>query len=189
MRIFNYLLLTFFLLQSSIALGTASFLQKSNPDSTDLPTVFIIGEHEDEFNRLGVEYQALLLTACDDNMDMAYDKWLGMLEELQIFAASNQFDLRGIKMWLNVFWDENGVVSHIAYHLKPQSRNVDTRYLTAVLSEFTKTYRFPLVFESKYSHYGTASFPVFPRKVGNGVVPTPGSLQNMKNTDLVKDRN
>lgn len=177
----NRLLIFIFLLgtQSNIATALNGSVAKTLPDSLNLPLVFIIGEHENEFNQLSLDHPILLLTACDDNMDLAYDKWLNMLEEMEAFSVLNDFDLKGIKMWINVFWGKDGSIQHIAYHLKPRSRNVDTRFLTAFLAEFAKSYRFPLVFSEKYSHYGTANFPVFPKR---NVVPAGGGggIQNIK---------
>lgn len=157
-------------------------------DSTQLPKVFIIGEHEEEFNNLTLQFQTLLLEACDDNMDVAYDKWLSMLEEMEAYANLNNFDLKGIKMWINVFWEKDGSIKHLAYYLKPQSKNVDTRFLTAFLTEFIKVYRFPLVHTDGYSHYGIANFPVFPRRLGNGGVTNPGTPA-LDSKQLVKDKN
>ena len=180
-----------------LILGSSSGLPALPPvsdtgDSTQLPPVFIIGEHEAAFNALTLEYQTLLLTACDDNMDLAYDKWLGMLEEMEAYANLVNVDLKGVKMWINVFWDKKGAIQHIAYHLKPQSKNVDTRYLTAFLTQFSQEYRFPLEFRELYSHYGSASFPVFPRRLGGNSAsdrtPSGNSLQNASNKPLVKEK-
>ncbi len=179
------------ILGPSSKLSAASTVPTS-PDSATLPPVFIIGEHEAAFNALMLDYQTLLLTACDDNMDMAYNKWLGMLEEMEAYANIVDIDLKGVKMWINVFWDEKGKIRHIAYYLKPQSRNIDTRYLTAFLTEFSKNYRFPLEYKEHYSHYGSANFPVFPRRLGGGTgnttTPDGNSLQNVPNKPLVKDK-
>ena len=127
----------------------------------DLPEVFQIGEHEAAFEALSFSYNTSLLAACDENMDLAYKKWLDMLQSLESFAHSNGVDLNGVKMWINVFWDEEGGIDHIAYYLKPQSKNVDQRYLTVLFKEFTLTYQFPLTYPGKFSHYGLARFPVF----------------------------
>ncbi len=130
-----------------------------------LPKVFIIGEHESKFEILADQYKAMLLTVCEDDIDVAYDRWLGMLKEMEHYATFINYDLKGIKMWLNVFYEPNGKVKHIAYYLKPNSKNVDTEELTAFFSSFINHYTFPLVSELRYSHYGSATFPTMPRRV------------------------
>ena len=184
MRLIKTLILTVFISQMFGILNA----QAPMVEKFDLPKVFIIGEHEEEFNNLTLSYQTLLLTACDENMDMAYNKWLSMLQELEAFSEISNFDLKGTKMWINVFWEKDGTISHIAYHLKPQSKNIDTRFLTAFLAEFAKNYRFPLVHVDKYSHYGTANFPVYPKRIKSNTDSTSGSLQNQDDKQLVKDK-
>lgn len=128
-----------------------------------LPAVFFIGEHEASYELLSTDYNTSLLEACDENMDLAFEKWTGMLKELENFADLNGMDIRGVKMWINVFWNEEGNVDYMAYHLKPHSKNVDTRFLTALFKEFIKVHKIPLDHPAKFSHYGLASFPVFSR--------------------------
>lgn len=185
MRSYRLLVFLFLLgVQSNFAIALSDVVDRALSDSLSLPPVFLIGQHENEFNQLTLDHTTLLLTACDDNMDLAYDKWLSMLEQMEYFSNQQGFDLKGVKMWINVFWAKDGTIQHIAYHLKPRSRNVDTRFLTAFLAEFAKSYRFSLVYKEKYSHYGTANFPVFPRRVEQVEVepptkdePTPGGTQ------------
>ena len=140
------------------------------PDST-LPKVFIIGEHEKAFENLTLEHSTMLLSACEDNMDLAFEKWWSMIKEMEAYASLIGYDLKGIKMWVNVFWNQNGSIRHIAYHLKPNSKNVDTSELSAFFSSFMNHYSFPLITDIKYSHYGSAAFPTFPKRVSNEVRP------------------
>ncbi len=83
-------------------------LEADQSSKKNLPEVFQIGEHEEAFEALSFTYNTSLLAACDENMDMAYKKWLDMLQSLESFGHSNGVDLNGVKMWLNVFWDKNG---------------------------------------------------------------------------------
>jgi len=129
---------------------------------TILPPVFLIGEYENQYNELIDDYETLLFTVCDFDMDVAFSKWQSMLKEMSSFAATNDVDLDGVKIWLNVFLQKNGEISHLAYYLKPMSKNIDDLELRAFFKEFIKSYRFPLLAKSNYSHYGTASFPVHP---------------------------
>ena len=108
-------------------------------------------------------------------MDVAFTKWQNMLSEMDSFAKLNNIDLDGMKVWLNVFMEKNGKISHLAYYLKPMSKNIENEVLNAFFKEFIKNYSFPLLSKGTYSHYGTASFPVFPIK--SKATPTGASNQ------------
>lgn len=141
---------------------------------TILPPVFLIGEYENQYNELIEDYETLLFTVCDFDMDKAFSKWQSMLIEMNAFAKSNDVNLDGIKIWLNVFLEKDGQISHLAYYLKPMSKNMDDLVLNALFKEFIKSYRFPLLAKGKYSHYGTASFPVHPIRNNTNPVPDGG---------------
>jgi hypothetical protein len=151
-------------------------------NDTTPPKVFILGEHEKAYEQLNLEYSIMLLTACKGNMENAYQKWLSMLNEMEAYATLINYDIKGVKVWLNVFWKEDGTIKHIAYHLKQNSRNIDTAEFTAFLSSFINHYKFPLVTDQKYSHYGSAAFPTHPKKLntdtGSGNIEPVDANQN-----------
>ncbi len=155
--------------QSLLAISGSTNTMKMD---TILPPVFLIGEFENQYNELIVDYETLLFTVCDFDMDAAFSKWQSMLRGIDTFAERNDVDLDGVKIWLNVFMEPGGEISHLAYYLKPMSKNIDDAILKALFKEFIKDYRFPLLAKSTYSHYGTASFPVFP--IRNTTAPTGG---------------
>lgn len=124
-----------------------------------LPKVFLIGEYPEEFDLASAEYNLQLLDACNQNMDRAYYKWQSMLIEMEDYAEALGFEIKGVKMWIKVFWAANGKIDHIAYHLKPKSRNVDQNRLTAFLMNFMDKYEFPLIADEKFSNYSIANFP------------------------------
>lgn len=147
--IFHFILCSSFFLSTTI-----------NLLATDLPQVFLIGEHEKEYEQLIIDYNTNLLTACDNDMQGAFKKWISMLKELEAYADQLEYDINGVKFWLHVFWDANGKIKHLAYHLRPNSRSVDTDELGSVLKGFINQYRFPLTTDRKFSHYSTAYFPM-----------------------------
>jgi hypothetical protein len=147
---------------------------------TIAPKVFIIGEYERQYEELMGEHSTLLLTACKDDMNVAFEKWQEMLIGMEEQAEMIGYDLKGIKLWLNIFWEGDGNIKHIAYHLKPNSRNVDTDKLSMFFINFINNYQFPLAVGKKFSHYGMASFPTFLKK------PVPKSNSNAS-TPLGKD--
>lgn len=152
-------------------------------DSISLPKVFILGEHEVEYEALFDNYSTVLLEVCNDDMDQAFDKWLSMLEEMEAYASNIEYDIKGIKVWLNVFWEKDGTIRHIAYHLKVNSRNVERDELTAFFSSFMNHYKFPKVADTGYSHYGSASFPTFARKLKEQVPNSSQSADSQKVTN------
>ena len=94
------------------------------------PTVFQIGELPTVFESLSDEYSTALLEVCDDDVKRAYAQWSMMLKAMENHAKAKGFNLKGVKMWLKVFWNKDGTIEHIAFHLKPGSKNVDTEALT-----------------------------------------------------------
>lgn len=147
---------------------------------TLLPKVFIIGEYERQYEELMEEHNTLLLTACDNDMNVAFEKWQEMLVGMEEQAELIDYDLKGIKMWLNIFWEGDGSIKHIAYYLKPNSRNVDTDKLSMFFINFINHYQFPVSTRKKFAHYGMASFPTFLKR------PDPKADQKAA-TPLVKD--
>lgn len=130
----------------------------------ELPKVFLIGEYAEEFDAASAEYSLQLIDACKKDMNIAYIKWLSMLQEMENYAETLGFEIKGVKMWVKVFWDTNGTIDHIAYYLKPHSRNVDVNELTAFFMSFMNQYEFPLIAEEKFSNYGSAAFPIVTRR-------------------------
>lgn len=130
----------------------------------EIPVVFLIGEHEEQYEEMISEYQELLLTVCDNSMDKAYDKWLEMLVQMEDYADSLDYDIKGVKIWINVFWDKEGIIDHIVYYPKPNSRNMDFDKLSSFFKDFTKVYQMNIEANAGFSHYGSASFPSFAKK-------------------------
>ncbi len=137
----------------------------SQGQKTQLPKVFLIGEFSQEFEEMSVSYRSNLLSVTDFDMEAAYDKWVSMLQEMEAYAEQINFDIKGVKLWVKVFWEPDGSIKHIAYYLKPKSRNIDTEELTAFFSSFINNYRFPLVTSKRYTHYGSAAFPTQPKRL------------------------
>ena len=127
----------------------------------DYPLVFTIQEEQVIFEQLTALYPVSLLDVCEYDMDVAFDKWTGMMHALELHADKNNFNIKGVKMWIKVFWAADGSVEHIAYSLKPQSRNVKIAELNAVIKTFMEKYKFPQTGATKFSNYASVSFPMF----------------------------
>lgn len=125
------------------------------------PTVFLIGDDSRAFEALSRSYNIPLINACEDDIETAFYKWKDMMIALENFSKSEGYDIRGIKMWIKIFWAADGSVEHIAYFLKPHSRNVSTEALSAFFKNFMATYKLPIEVERSFSHYGSVSFPTY----------------------------
>jgi len=125
----------------------------------DLPKVFQIGEYEEQYGLLYETYHDILLTVCDDDMDLAFGKWMHMIDEMEQYADQIDFDLKGVKVWLKLFWNSDGTIRYLAFHLKPNSLNIDTAELSAFFVSFVNRYQMPIKTNLKFTHNGSAQFP------------------------------
>ena len=137
----------------------SSKLNKTVADELALPAVFIIGEHDKAYEQL-MAGQSTLLDVCDNDMSFAYYKLMGMMRELEVFAANEKFNLKGINAWMHFFWRPDGSIDHIGFYLKPNSRNIPADQFKALLEDFAKNYKLNLKYNKKFSHYASFTFPL-----------------------------
>lgn len=127
-----------------------------------LPAVFLLGENEQPYEVATQTYSKTLLEVCNNDMKAAFDHWIVMMKEMEDFAQKIQFDIKGVKVWMHVFWNEQGRIDHIGYFLRPDSRNIKTNELSAFFKAFINQFdTFPLKADRKFSHYTGATFPTF----------------------------
>ncbi len=157
MKIFIKSILFVVILLQGVALKAD--INSSRIDS--LPSVFMIGQNEVEYEDLVADCNDLLLSVCDDSMDEAYRKWLSLLSEMEKYAEKREFDIKGIKIWLNVFWKPDGTIKHLVFYPKPNSRNMNFDQLTEFFNEFQSEYKMDFSYQKCFSHYGSAAFPSF----------------------------
>ena len=124
-----------------------------------LPQVFMIGDHELEYESLVVECSDILLGVCDDSMEEAYEHWLLMLHDIEKFAIEQDVEIRGTKLWLNAFWNTDGSIKNLVFYPKPNCRNIDFDELTTFFNDFITDYKFTKMNSNCFSHYGSATFP------------------------------
>ncbi len=152
------LLISFLLLlQSNVLCQSAS----GTDSSSDLPTTFLISEDDRAYGELVSSTPVLLLEVCNNSMDEAYKKWIYMLADIEEKAAEEGFEIRGLKIWMNVFWSANGNISHIVCYPKPNSKNIEYNDFTKFLNRFAKDYKLDVKSNKSFAHYGSASFPTF----------------------------
>ena len=129
------------------------------------PTVFQIGDQPEAFEKLSEDYETGLLDVCDNDVKKAHQQWILMLKAMENYAKANDFDINGLKMWMKVFWEEDGTIKHIAFHLKPTSKNLDRKTLENFLKNFSKSHSIDVKAAENYSQYSSAAFPTLPQLV------------------------
>lgn len=141
----------FFILFLSVNLAT---------NAQKVPIVFQVGENQELYSKLIAKYNKQLLTVCDDDMELAFEKWSDLMSNIELFAKQEGLDIRGVKLWINVFFNKNGKIDYIFYHPKPISLNMDYSKLTKILEKFASSNKIDIQYTASFSHYGSAHFPV-----------------------------
>ena len=145
-----------------LTLGSLVILNALAAQGDAMPKVFVLGQQETGYEQLNQSYKQSLLEACNNDMQAAFDRWLEMMQEMENYAARiNYNDLKGVKVLMHVFWNEDGTVAHLGYFVRPDSRLVKAEELSAFFTSFLNQYKFPVTSNRKFAHYTKASFPTF----------------------------
>ena len=163
MRFYRYIFIAI-IIASSLNIG---YGQDSINNQDILESVFIIGENENAYEKLVGSTTNNLYKVCNNSMELAYTTWQDMLVQFEGFAKENEFQINGVKIWMNTFWYSDGTISHIAFYPKLNSKNVNFEELTKVLTAFIDQYQMNYQSDEVFAHYGQASFPVYPVRVSN----------------------
>jgi len=147
----HFLFILLFLFASSLAIGQVASAN-----------VCLIGENESEYEQLMGECSTPLLYVTDNSMDEAFDIWTDMLAKMTSNASDQGLDIKGVKIWINLFWEADGSIKKIVYYPKPKSKNMDFDKLTSFFQSFSEDYNLDIDYETCFSHHGTAAFPVKP---------------------------
>lgn len=144
---------------SLCALLTVSGLYSQNV----LPVAFELGKaNEKAYEQLAQNNTQSLLEVAKFDLSQAFDQWVSMMKEMDNYAEQINYDLKGIKAFLHVFWASDGHIEHIGYLLRPDSKNLtnkEKKELSAFFSSFARQYRFPLTSNRAFNHYTVATFP------------------------------
>jgi hypothetical protein len=126
-----------------------------------IPQVFVIGEYEDQYLDLSQTHPAVFMAVYGNDIDKAYQGWSEFLMDMEDYALDQSFDLKGVKLWLNLYFNADGTISNLAFFHKPNSRNVPDDELTVFFQKFVRQYRLPKSFDKGFQHSASASFPTF----------------------------
>lgn len=157
----------FFLAIMLFSLRTAA---QSASRTDALPTVFLIGEYEDQYLDLARRYPAVFVAMFDNDLDAAFKTWSEFLMDMEDTAGQLNFDLRGIKLWLNLYFAPDGRIGHIAFYPKPNSRLVPEEHLVAFFRQFAARHQIPVTWEKGFQHSASVSFPTHFARSGSETV-------------------
>lgn len=125
----------------------------------DLKDVFQLGEAETQYEKLITDNQAQLLNVCNNDMEQAFRIWMGMVVSMEEYAETVDYDLNGVRFWIHAFWNKDGSINKLGFHLRPNSRAVDVEQLRSFLDSFAGQYKLPVRADQGFSHYTTVAFP------------------------------
>lgn len=127
----------------------------------DLPEVFLIGEHETHYFELSQQYPEVFMNVYDNNIDKAYRAWTEFAMDIEDYATDIQFDIKGAKLWINIYFSPDGSIAHLAFFPKPNSRNIPEEHLVAFFKGFVRQHKFVTKNEQGFQHSTSISFPTF----------------------------
>ena len=113
-----------YLISITLILILESAHAQSHVQSTGLPAVFLIGEYEDRYLELSEQHPDMFMTVYKNNLDQAYKGWSEFLMDIEDYAADLKFDIKGAKLWMNIYFNPDGTISNLAFFPKPNSRNI-----------------------------------------------------------------
>ncbi|MEL7220990.1 MAG: hypothetical protein AAGJ93_06705, partial [Bacteroidota bacterium] len=87
--------------QLLLALTITAFPLLAN---AQLDKIFVLGTDEQRYEQLVGSYSQSLLEATKGDITQAFEGWLDMQKALDSYAAAQNYDLNGVKIWLHVFW-------------------------------------------------------------------------------------
>ena len=149
------------LLSITLTLILGSAQSQPYAQSARAPEVFLIGQYEDQYLLLSEDHPQPFLDVYDNNIEQAFKGWSELLMDIEDHATNVQFDLKGVKLWLNIWFNPDGTISHLAYYPKPNSRNIPEDQLTAFFKTFVRQYHFLEKSNQGFQHSASASFPTF----------------------------
>lgn len=150
-----------YLFSITLTLLVVHSYSQPHAQASALPTVFLIGEYEDHYLELSKAHPAQFMSVYKNDIDQAYKGWTSCLMDMEDYASRIHFDLKGVKVWINLYFNQDGSISNLAYYLKPNSRNVPVEEMTAFFTNFINQYRLPVTAEKGFQHSTSASFPTF----------------------------
>ncbi len=141
-------------------LALAQTLVAQNNSNNSASLVFELGKDEAAYEKLTQEHTRGLLIVSNNDMKQTLSNWFDLLKSIQEHANQSNFNINGVKIYLHVFWNENGSINRVGYFLMPDSRFIKPEEMKAFFGSFIRQYQPKLSSDKKFSHYTSASFPI-----------------------------
>ena len=125
-----------------------------------LPPSFLIGENEQAYDRILEKYTKNLVAVCGNDNEKAFLIWSSVLADMAESARNAGVDLNGLKLWMNVFFNDASGIDYIVYYPKPNSKNMDFARLTEFFGNFCRTYRMKDKIGERCLINASATFPL-----------------------------
>ena len=133
----------------------------NNINAQDIPRVINASNNSDLLDQLSATYKSSLFNASDTSVAKTIQNWKHLLAAMEIYSEQINFDLKGVKLWIKVFWAKDGSIDHISYLLSDKSINIALVDLEAFLSSFIKNYTLPEEHKQLFSHDARIRFPLY----------------------------
>jgi len=103
----------------------------------------------------------MFMTVYNNDLDQAFKGWSEFLMDIEDYATDLKFDIKGTKLWMNIYFNPDGTISNLAFFPKPNSRNIPEDQLVTFFKNFVRQYRFLETSDKGFQHSASASFPTF----------------------------
>jgi len=127
----------------------------------ELPTVINVKSNTSILEELSAKYRSSLFSASDKDINETSKNWKHLLSAMELYGKQISFEIKGVRIWIKVFWAKSGKIDFITYYLLDKSKNVDKAELEAFLKSFTNNYELPVSHNSRFSYAGRVQFPVY----------------------------
>lgn len=150
-------MLLFFL---GILLPLTAVQAQQVPANKALPKVINVSQNSAVLEELSNQYQSSLFSASDTNFVATVKNWRGFLLSMEQYSEAIDFDIKGVKVWLKVFWAKDGNIDYIAYALSGRSINIDVVEWEAFLRSFMLNNKMALQHTRGFTYDGRIMFPL-----------------------------
>ena len=133
-----------------------------------LPQIFVLGEYETAHMQVDSEYTQSLLTVSNQDLVTAQRSWLAFLSSMEDYAHKTRFPLDGVKLYLHVYCDASGAITHLGFLPLANSRPLPRKALLAFFSSFTRNNDFPQSPGQPFKYNSKVNFPVFSHLADRG---------------------
>jgi hypothetical protein len=124
------------------------------------PPVINVAQNSAALDALSNTYQSSLFSASNADFRETVNNWSIFLRSMEQYAEEIDFDIKGVKVWMKVFWAKDGSVNHLAYALSDRSININLTEWEAFLRSFIRNRKMALQHSKGFTYDGRIMFPL-----------------------------